>query len=268
MKRVTVIADDFGFNAHVSAGILDVLATGRVDGTGCMAAGPAFASHAAALRQAGVQVGLHLDLNTFVGWPGLPIGPLAACAYADLLDAAYLRHCVRLQLDAFEQHLHRPPDFIDGHQHVHQLPAVRRALLAELALRGAAPALRRTRPAHWRGAKAAVIGGLGGRGLERLAAAQGLPMQNTDFAGVYGFDPSQAYAQRVAHWLAGLDDGGLVMTHPARPGAASAHDTIREARWREHAFWLSGEAQALRCGERGPSGAAQGKPAQRPEPEG
>jgi len=181
---------------------------------------------------------------------------------------AHLRDCVRQQLDAFERHLQRLPDFIDVHQHVHQLPAVRQVLLAELAQRQGQPTLRRTRGAHWRGAKAALIGGLGGRALEQLAAAQGVAMQNTDFAGVYAFDDRQPYARHVARWLASLDAGGLLMTHPARPGAASAHDAIREARWREHAFWLSGEPAALRCGWQGASAAVRGQSPQRPEPEG
>ena len=66
--------------------------------------------------------------------------------YAVELDGA--RHAVALlrteiaaQLDTFTQALGRAPAYIDGHQHVHQLPVVRTLLLEEIARRYPAAAL-------------------------------------------------------------------------------------------------------------------------------
>ncbi len=46
-----------------------------------------------------------------------------------------MRAEIEAQIDAFEQATGRRPDFIDGHQHVHGLPGVRKALIAVLAAR-------------------------------------------------------------------------------------------------------------------------------------
>jgi hypothetical protein len=56
-------------------------------------------------------------------------------AYTRRLDRRSIRAEIRLQLNAFEAALGRAPDYIDGHQHVHQLPGVRAELLDELAAR-------------------------------------------------------------------------------------------------------------------------------------
>lgn len=86
------------------------------------------------------------------------------------------------QLDAFEEALGRPPDFVDGHQHVHVLPGVRRALLDILVRRYPAGSLYVRDPAdsaaaiRARGvavAKALVIAGLA-TGFRGAALKRGL----------------------------------------------------------------------------------------------
>ena len=52
-----------------------------------------------------------------------------------VLDTDEIRAEVARQLDRFEAGLGFPPDHIDGHQHVHVLPGIRRALLTEVAQR-------------------------------------------------------------------------------------------------------------------------------------
>lgn len=66
------------------------------------------------------------------------------------LAAVDIRAEIRAQLDTFEQMLGHGPAFVDGHQHVHQLPVVRHELLDELRsrYRDRLPWLRSTRPAN------------------------------------------------------------------------------------------------------------------------
>lgn len=247
VKRVQICADDYGFDAAVSQGILEGIDSGRLSATSCMVLSPVWDREAAALRErAGMaDFGLHLDVNEFAGIaPERSLSGWIAAAYLGRIDVALARHTVARQLDAFEAALKRPPDYLDGHQHVHQLPVLRDAVVAELRARyGARCALRSTRSMVWRGGKAAVIATLGGTALRHQA--RGLPM-NTDFAGVYDFNPAADFAALVSHWLSHLPDSGLLMTHPARAAATETRpDPIRSARVKERAFWLSGEAGEL-----------------------
>lgn len=246
-KRIQICADDYGFDAAVSHAILEGIDSGRLSATSCMVLSPAWPREATALRErAGMaDFGLHFDVSEFAeSAPGRSLSGWIAAAYLGRIDAREARGWVARQLDAFEAGMKCPPNYLDGHQHVHQLPVLRSAVLAELTSRyGLRCALRSTRSRVWRGPKAAVIAALGSAALRR--AAQGMPM-NTDFAGVYDFGPEADFAALVTNWLTQLPDGGLLMTHPACAAATETRpDPIRAARVKERAFWLSAEAGEL-----------------------
>ena len=190
--------------------------------------------------------GLHLDLNEFAPYaPGRDLKAWIAASYLGQLQAAQVRTWVAQQLDAFESCMQMAPAYLDGHQHLHQLPAVRDAVLDSLTQRyGQACALRSTRSRSWRGLKAAVIAGLGEAALRRGARRAGLRM-NQDFAGVYAFGPETVLSEFMATCLASLPDSGLLMIHPGQAGLGERPDAIRAARVRERAFWLSTEAGEL-----------------------
>ena len=248
MKRIQICADDYAFDAGVSRAIIECIDTGRISATSCMVLAPGWPAAAAALRERiGIaDIGLHLDVNEFADYSmGRSLKGWIAAAYLGQLDQAQANRWVAEQLDAFEAAMQRAPDYLDGHQHVHQLPVLRDAVLGEMSRRyGSACALRSTRSQHWRGAKAALIAGLGGAALRRAAGRQQLRM-NADFAGVYDFDPSAVMVQLVAGWLRSLPDGGLLMAHPGAGHAVDRPDGIRAARLQERAFWLGSEAGEL-----------------------
>ncbi|MCV2353245.1 ChbG/HpnK family deacetylase [Paucibacter sp. B2R-40] len=246
MKRIQICADDYGFDTAISQGILECVDAGRISATGCMVLSPAWPDWAPALRERHglADYGLHLDLNEFAPYAqGRSLSGWIAISYQRRLDVTALSTWVNQQLDAFESAMFAAPAFVDGHQHLHQLPLVRDALLAAVNRRyGKSCALRSTRALCWRGSKARVIAALGEDALRRGARAGGLHM-NSDFAGVYDFSPAADYAQLMTAWLTSLADGGLLMTHPGRSGGTETRpDAIRPARARERAFWLSAEA--------------------------
>jgi hypothetical protein len=208
-----------------------------------MVGGPAWREGTSALRRlaaAGIDIGLHLDLTEHPLRPSSRRGlrELITSSWLRQLDAGALRAEIRAQLDAFEQALGRGPDFVDGHQHVHQLPVVRRELLAELGQRYATLQvwLRSTRRSR-SGAdasltgKAAVIELLGARGLAALARRQGR-VQNRHLLGVYDFSGGAGrYRGLLAGWLASAVDGDLLMCHPSR--GVDGADPIGAARLAE-----------------------------------
>jgi chitin disaccharide deacetylase len=242
VRRLVVCADDFGQSEPIDAGILSLARAGRLGAVSCLPLGPALARDLPALLATGVDAGLHLDLTEGLGGsPAAPLGGVILRAYFGALDGAALAAQVIAQLDAFLRLAGRPPAFVDGHRHVHQLPQVRSALLAELTRRwpGRVPPIRVTVPRRARGPKAALIAALGGRALRRALDARAIP-HNADFAGVYGFEPTAPYRALVQGWLASLEDGGLLMCHPGEAG----DDPIGAARVRELAYLGSPEFEA------------------------
>ena len=130
-----------------------------------------------------------------------------------------LRREIAAQLDAFESTLGQTPDYLDGHQHVHQFPRVRDALMEEMSLRypGRQPWLRSTKRGT-AGFKPALIQALGQHGLARRAALLGF-RQNRRLLGVYDFDPRADYRRLMRGWLAALPDGALLFTTTDADGA-------------------------------------------------
>lgn len=251
-KRVVICVDDFGYDDAVDESIFALAALGRISATGALVDAPRWRADAprlAAEHHGSVDVGLHLNLSESLadGPRQIEWSDLVLRAYTGRLRLAALRSEVARQLDAFEAAFGQPPDFVDGHRHVHQLPVVRDALVAELRARYPRhrPWLRQTAPTREPESrpgdrfKAFVIGALGSRGLARLARRDGFA-QNRHLLGVYGFDGSpQEHRQRLAQWLAAAGDGDLLMCHTAVAGKGSAVDPIGAARVVEHELLAS-----------------------------
>lgn len=237
MKRLAFCADDYGYGPAVNRGILALVRLGRLGAVSCQVACDGWRGAAPALLECAgtVDLGLHLDLAA--GRGGL--AALLARSHLRALPRRELAARIARQLDAFEAEARRPPDFVDGHQHCHQLPVVRDVLLdvLEARYRERLPFVRSTRPRRWRGPKAALLAGLGGRALARDLASRGFP-HNTDFGGVYDLAPGGDHRARMRAWLADVEDGGLVVCHPGE-GPGDPGDPIAPARARELAYLAS-----------------------------
>ncbi|WP_345797062.1 ChbG/HpnK family deacetylase [Castellaniella sp. MT123] len=223
-RRIVVCADDFGMNAAVDAGILSLATLGRLSATSLLVDGPTASRNVPALLDTPLQVGLHLNLTESFGQPGLclPLRQLIQAAYLRRLPMAQVREGVHRQLDRFRVLTGRGPDYVDGHQHVHQLPGVRDALLQALDADGdARPWIRDTGRPRMAGLpgglrfKAGVIAILGAAGLRRRARTGGY-RQNPGFLGVYDFKGGiPAYETWMSRWLTACQDGDVLMCHPA-----------------------------------------------------
>ncbi len=230
--------------------------TGRLGAASCITTTPLWRSEGAAIARAtaglpAFELGLHFNLSEgrplspalARAWPTLPaLGPLMALAFLGRLPLAAIAAEFEAQIEAFVAEVGSLPAFIDGHQHVHQLPGVREPIVA--ALKAAPfgpvpPAVRNTGtvtgPGHaW---KRAVIRRCGGGALQQLLEVNAI-RHNAALLGVYDFrDPD--YRGLVRGWLqAAPASGGLVFCHPGRTPAA-AGDRLGEARRREAAYLAS-----------------------------
>lgn len=256
MKHVIITADDYAMDAGVDSAVLALANQGAISAASAMVLAPSWPQAGRRLGDCPVDRGLHLDLtSTFA--PSLSgsrsLGRLIGAAFLGRLDRSDVRVRIERQLDAYEAVMKARPDFVDGHQHVHQLPLVREALLAALKARyGALTSqigMRLCLARRWRGIKALVVAASGGKGFARLVRGS-LHPANTDFAGVYGFSPRADLTSLWRNWLTGLaGDRPLIMCHVASAEAPSAGaDPIRAARiheWR----WLGSAAFRDLCTE-------------------
>lgn len=256
--RFTLCADDYALSPAVSRGICEAIAAGRLTATSAMTNQPDWPRAACDLAPlAGADIGLHLNLTL-----GAPLGPmpelapegalppirrLVGLARGGKLPEKEIRAETDRQIDAFEALAGRPPDFVDGHQHVHVLPGLRDWLLDALGRRGLAGGvwLRdcADRPGRIlaRGgplAKAFAIAWLG-RGFARAAARRGFRV-NDGFAGFSRFDPAADYGAAFTGFLTRPGPRHLVMCHPGHVDEALvALDPVTQTRENELRFLLS-----------------------------
>lgn len=252
-RALLLCADDYALHPLVDDAVQQLTAAGRLSATSCMTTSPLWPQAAVALRdlRPRLSVGLHFNLTESHGGrhAARELTEVLRQAYTRQLPQALMRQAWREQLDAFERVMGTPPDFIDGHQHVHQLPGLRTAMLQELQARYAGremPWVRSTAPAAglWRSPKAALIALLGGWATTRRLRRADIPT-NHGFGGVYGFDAPDAdsYGRQMAGWLPHMADGGLLMCHPA--SGVVAGDAIGSQRPVEFEFLMSDAFEAL-----------------------
>ena len=156
------------------------------------------------------------------------------------------------QIDAFEQAMGRPPDFVDGHQHVQILPDVRGWLIEALTKRGLAGRV-------WLRDSSDGVGAILARRVEATKALQVAMLAwgfgpaaraagfqtNVGFAGFSSFDPSRSFRRDFARFLVAPGARPLIMCHPGHADSElAAVDEVLESRELELAYLLSPEFMA------------------------
>lgn len=232
LRRIWLCADDYGIAPGVDTAIRDLIVRGRLNATSVMVVAPSFTrpeARALDILNSGARraaVGLHLTLTgpfrpLTAGFAPLhdgaflPLPAMIRAAVLRRLDRAALATEAKAQLAAFAAAFGRPPDFVDGHQHIHLFPQVRDAVLA--SVREAAPQawVRQCGsvvPASLSDPKAAVLDWFS-RGFVRRARKAGVTV-NPGFAGTYAFRPDADFAALFPRFLDNLPAGGVVMCHP------------------------------------------------------
>lgn len=219
-RVICICADDFGLREGVNEAILTLLDAGRVQAVSCMVGGLSWRLGAAALRRRDpdhFDAGLHLDLTErpLLQASRQPLSRLVLASMMRWSDARALRREVNAQLDAFEDAFGAPPAYVDGHQHVHQLPVVREALISALTDRYGPrlPWVRSTLPGQ-PSPKARLIRLLGGGRFLTAAGSQGF-RHNERLLGVYDFrGGAPRYRALLSEWLSVAHSGDLLMCHP------------------------------------------------------
>jgi predicted glycoside hydrolase/deacetylase ChbG (UPF0249 family) len=270
-RRIWLCADDYGISPSVNTAIRDLVLRGRVNATSVMVVTPSFTRSEAlslGILNAGnrrVAIGLHLTLTAPFHPLTKEFAPLVEGAFPpleDMMRTAFLRRLqperleaeVRAQLAAFSAAFGRPPDFIDGHRHVHLLPQVSKVVLA---------AAKDTAPGAWvrqcvgagplfqrlSDPKGLLVDWLS-RGFRRRARAVGV-QTNPAFAGTYTYAADADFAALFPRFLDSMPEGGLIMCHPGVVDAELERvDPLTSLREQEYAY-LKGEVFPRTLAEHG-----------------
>ena len=251
-KHIVLCADDYGQTPAISSGILSLLELGRLSATSCMVNLPHWPAHAEWLKpyQAKADIGLHFNLTE-----GQPLSSEFCHTYGNqfshlsrLMMRAMLRQLdikimaaeCRAQILQFANAFGVLPDFIDGHQHVHQFPLIREIVLNiyEKRLRASGCYIRsvnQTRLLH-RSAffKKLIIQWMGAGIFKKLLCKQAVP-HNHSFSGIYSFKVNSDYATIFRQFLKNIENGALVMSHPGLQ-IAEVNDPMAAIRFNEFCY--------------------------------
>lgn len=257
-KRIVLCADDYGQAPAISQAIRNLIQWGRLSATSCMVNSPFWTEHAAWLApyENKVDIGLHFNLTQ-----GKALSQPFVTAYGEdltslprLLSRALLRNLDRdileaechAQIDAFVSAIGFLPRFIDGHQHVHQFPIIREALIKVYQQR-LDPKKSYIRLVDenikWRDIiqdfKKIIIYFSGTKRFKRLLDENKIKYNQT-FAGIYAFSRADEYEKLFPGFLKAVADGGLIMCHPGLAVSESG-DSIAEARRKEYEYLFGDE---------------------------
>ncbi len=254
-KNIILCADDFGQNLAISAGILQLVLKKKINAVSCIVNTPLWREAGKSLEpfKKNIHVGLHFNLTM-----GAPVSELWTSSYGlefpDLisliknsyfhrLDPVAIDAEINAQIDEFASVMGMPPDFIDGHQHVHQLPGIRDRWLLNYRINRCKFFFRNTYNG-WRdflaikGApKKQLIALLGGLAFKHELKKQSIPT-NTSFAGIYNFGKTKNYGDYFRSFLTQSKDGGLIMCHPGLD-STDATDPLNLSRDREMDYFNS-----------------------------
>jgi predicted glycoside hydrolase/deacetylase ChbG (UPF0249 family) len=234
LRRIWLVADDYGMSPGVSAGIRDLVLRGRLNATSVMVGTPTFERSEAislSMLNAGatrVAIGLHVTLTApfrpmsegyapLRNGAFLPIEDSGGAAMLRRLDPEAIARETATQMQAFVAAFGRVPDYVDGHQHIHLFPQVRDAVLRVVKDMAPNAWLRqcgRVSAVHTRltDPKGLFLDWLS-REFRRRARKLGIAT-NPGFAGTYDFAARKPFAERVPGFLRGLPQDGVFMCHP------------------------------------------------------
>jgi predicted glycoside hydrolase/deacetylase ChbG (UPF0249 family) len=178
----------------------------------------------------------------------LPLQKMLRAAIARRLEPERLVIEIATQVEAFVMAFGRPPDFIDGHQHVHLFPLVRDAVLkvaAETAPNAWVRQCGRPRSAARLHLRKELLLDVLSLAFRRKARQLGVAI-NPAFAGAYDFKGKSDFSAIFPRFLAGLPDGGLIMCHPGFVDAELKRlDPLTRQREQEFAFFSSDDFPRL-----------------------
>jgi hypothetical protein len=231
LTTIKVCADDFGQDRLINDAVLKLFEAKRLSATSVLIDGTHVNSYIQEIQIAhknGLEVGLHFNLT--LGFPDSiihsikPLYQWILLSQLGLINANLVRQTFLSQLSKFESLFGFLPDYIDGHQHVHQFPGIGQIIVEEVLHHypeGTLPWIRNTiLPSGVSNipqvSKCFILQFLGGQHFRKMLSKSKIS-SNSGFLGVYGFNASTEtnYRSLFQAWLKNSQMNSLIMCHPA-----------------------------------------------------
>lgn len=247
-----LVADDYAYTSEISESILWLLENDKIQGTSCMVVTQAWPNDVGLLkdlsrRRPDIQIGLHITLtgdwlkpsSPASKWQVFPKMPqLLLKSHLYLLDGDLIENEIASQIAKFRRDFGRLPDFVDGHEHVHLFPQIRKACNRALHAAGFKGWVRQCggplkgllkRPYR---IKSLFLNYLSWS-FKRQADYYGI-RYNKDFAGIYDFSMQSDFSTLLETWRQTCAEDGVCMCHPGVAQSSSGTpDPIAHSRERE-----------------------------------
>ncbi|MBN1684683.1 MAG: ChbG/HpnK family deacetylase [Gammaproteobacteria bacterium] len=224
MRQIVLCADDYGQNEAISRGILKLVDQNRISAVSCMVTEENWPFYASLLRPYidQVDIGLHFNLTEKLTEEN-PVHSLVK-----LLLGTHLRLISRKKIAAeFQSQLLRfqtalegkLPDFVDGHQHIHQFPVISDIVLPGCAkllknpfyVRYVVPNLFGFPKQSW--FKKIIIMTVTDWNFKNKLKKLNISY-NQSFEGIYEFKLDGKYQNVFINCLEHIKHRGLIMCHP------------------------------------------------------
>ena len=254
MPKLVVCADDYAISAPVCDAINELAKHNRISATSVMTLSDIWPQQSVNLKpfKGAIDVGLHLDWTSDFAihhGHGKKLNRLMLDSFFTQKSSITLKNIIHLQLDLFEKYWGEAPNFIDGHQHIHQFNGIREALIDVIKeryigfnLASKVPYLRVSQTIKSQNnIKAKIIAFMGAKNLIQMANQEGIPFM-TYLTGIYDLKVgSITYSDRMKKWLEQLprETACILMCHPSTH--FEANDLISEARVQEYQYLKSEE---------------------------
>ena len=255
IKKIILCADDYAQNEAISEGIIVLASKRRINAISCMVNSEEWSVAHKALEgiRSSTVTGLHLNLTfgkavssvwqRYYGKHFLSLPKLLKKAYLRQLNQAVIAAEIQAQIDLFCHTMNTYPDFIDGHEHCHQLPVIRDALLS-ISLPKAVVFRNTSNGYHdllsrYNFPKRQLIALLGGFAFKKQLIKHHIAT-NTSFSGSYDFKKSARYRYYFNQFLLDSLEGGLIMCHPGK-ASNDINDPLADYRHHELNYFLNDE---------------------------
>lgn len=233
VKNIVLCADDYGQAEHISQAIIQLIQQSRLSATSCLVNQKDWPAQAARLKpfRDKIDIGIHFNLTegtalseAYANQYGHQFSSLKivlAKSMLRLLNPSAIEAECHAQIDRFFEAMGFLPQFLDGHQHVHQFPQVREAILSAHQKRLSHAYLRVPREnLTWREGlfhpKRLILRNTGAQSLKHRVETLKIA-HNTSFSGVYPFSKAHHYGEFFPRFLKAIENGGLILCHPGLP---------------------------------------------------
>lgn len=265
-KKIVICADDYAYSTQASKAIRELLLKNKINATSCMTDTKFWIKEAKNLKKEinktknNNLIGLHFTLTEQVNSKHF----IRSCfknkniSLLELLIRSKLRlvsfdkiyEILNYQYNAFIKEFNKQPDFIDGHQHIHQFPVVRDVFIKfykDNKLVSNNCFLRTTYPLYGSKdlLKQIIIKASGSKIFARLIKKNNIPT-NIGFSGLYKLK-SESYENIRScykYFFSEVKHNSLIMCHPGlqadrSEGEGEGLDEIATRRVLEYKYFIS-----------------------------